>query len=239
MCWSATASVAMVGLGGAATVVTAYRGEPRAIWMALGYFTVMEALQALGYSVVDQCGSFGNRSVTVLSYLHIAFQPLFINAFAMAIAPVAVSARQRRLVYGVAGVCSAFILLRLVPIDWAGVCRAGEVMCATGFCTVSGNWHIAWEVPLNGLYNPLTDWLGTSVQFPDYFVAVFVLPLFYGAWRFVLFHLFAGPVLAWILTSNPDEMPAVWCLFSIGILLIGMSPFIRYQVFGAHRTAPA
>ena len=86
MCWSMTASVAMVAAGGAATGVALRRGEPRAIWMTLGYFTVMEFLQATGYAVIDQCGDPANRTITLLSYLHIAFQPLFVNAFAMAIA---------------------------------------------------------------------------------------------------------------------------------------------------------
>ncbi len=112
-------------------------------------------------------------------------------------------------------------------------------MCGTRFCTVPGDWHIAWQVPLNGLYNPLNDWLGTTIQFLDYMVAVFLLPLVYGAWRFVLFHLLAGPVLAMGLTSNADEMPAVWCLFSIGIVLVGLSRFTRYRVFGAHRLSSA
>jgi len=48
MCWSATASLAMVGLGGAATIVTYTRGEPRPTWLTIDYFTLMEALQAAG-----------------------------------------------------------------------------------------------------------------------------------------------------------------------------------------------
>ncbi|MDJ0630131.1 MAG: DUF5765 domain-containing protein [Rhodobacter sp.] len=239
MCWNATASVAMVGFGGAAVAVAVMRREPRAIWLTLAYFTAMEGLQASGYAVIDECGTLGNRTITQLSYLHIVFQPLILNGFAMAIAPAPVSWRVQRRVYGVAAVCSALMLLRLVPFDWAGPCIAGTSLCAEAFCTVSGNWHIAWQVPLNGLYRPLSALAGMPVEFPDYFIAVFVLPLFYGAWRFALLHLLAGPVLAWTLTSNPDEMPAVWCLFSIGILLIGLSPFIRHQVMGAHRPAVA
>ena len=239
MCWSATASVAMVGLGAAAMAVTVARGESRAIWLALGYFTAMEALQAAGYAVVNECGTPANRTVTLLSYLHIAFQPLVLNAFAMAIAPVPVPVRTQRWIYGAAAVCSALLLLRLVSFEWAGVCIAGTSMCSDAFCTVSGNWHIAWQVPLNGLYRPLSDLTGLPLAFPDYMLAVFVLPLVYGAWRFVAFHAIAGPILAWTLTSNPDEVPAVWCLFSIGILLIGISPFIRHRVMGAHRPAVA
>ena len=65
--------------------------------------------------------------------------------------------------------------------------------------------------------------------FPTYLLVAFLLPLAYGAWRLVVFHALAGPILASALTDNPNEMPAIWCLFSIGILLIGLSPMIRHR----------
>ncbi|SHH74418.1 DUF5765 domain-containing protein [Marivita hallyeonensis] len=235
MCWSESASVAMVAIGGGATIYTALRGEPKAIWLTIGYFTAMEGLQAVGYGVVDQCGEPGNRIVTQLSYLHIAFQPFFINAFAMAIAPVAVSPQMRRLVYGLCAVASGFLLLRLVPLDAVGPCQAGDILCAAQWCLVSGEWHIGWQVPLNDLWRGI----GIPVQFPAYMAAAFLLPLVYGAWRFALFHATAGPFLASILTGNPYEMPAIWCLFSIGLLLIGVSPAIRTHVFNARGAVAA
>jgi len=179
--------------------------------------------------VVDVCGSLANQSITVLSYLHIAFQPIFISAFAMAIAPVVVSPRMRRWVFALSGAATALMLLRLVPIDLFGQCRPGTALCGPAFCVISGNWHIGWEIPLNGL----SSRIGLSTEFPEYMLAVFVMPLFYGAWRFVVFHALAGPVLAMTLTSNPNEMPAIWCLFSVGLMLIAMSPLIRYRVIKA------
>lgn len=231
MCWSASASVAMVAIGGAATTVTFLRHEPKAIWLTLGYFTYMEALQAAGYAVVDQCSSPANQTITALSYLHIALQPLFINAFAMAISPIEISARTRRWVWGLSGLACAILLFRLVPVDALGPCRPGDVLCGTGFCLVSGEWHIGWAVPLNDFWRAL----GLPVQFPSYMLAVFVLPLVYGAWRFVVFHAVFGPALAWALTDDPLEMPAIWCLFSIGLLIIALSPAIRVHVIGGRR----
>jgi hypothetical protein len=64
-------------------------------------------------------------------------------------------------------------------------------------------------------------------RFPTYVVAAFLVPLVYGAWRFVLFHALAGPILAFQLTGNANEVPAIWCLFSIGIVLMGLSPWLR------------
>ena len=235
MCWTAAASVAMVAAGGATTAVTLLRGDPRGVWVALGYFTLMEALQATGYAVIDECGTPANRTITVLSYLHIALQPIFINAFAMAIAPSELTTRMRAWVWVAAGLASGLLLLRLAPLDSLGRCLPGDVLCGVDWCLRSGNWHIAWEVPLNGGLAAL----GIPGQFPAYILAVFALPLLYGAWRFVLFHLAVGPILATLLTDDPNEMPAVWCLFSIGIIVISLSPFVRHRVLGARAAGQA
>lgn len=223
MCWSETASLAMVGLGAGATVWTAARRRRWPVPLALGYFTAMEALQAAGYWVIDDCGSPANRAITLLSYLHIAFQPLVINAFLLELVPQEVRRRAARWVLGAAGLSAVVMLMQLYPFTWAGSCAPGSYLCGAELCLRSGNWHIAWDVPYNGLLVPLDEWLGHATSFPTYLATVFLMPLAYGAWRFVLFHLVAGPVLASLLTSDPGEMPAVWCLFSIGILLIGSS----------------
>lgn len=225
----------MVGFGVAATVITVRRGETPAIPLTLGYFTIMEALQVAGYWVVDECSLPANQTVALLSYLHIALQPLFINAFAMAVAPTVISPAARRMVFSLASLATLFLLLRLVPFNWAGQCLSGEFLCGPSFCVVSGDWHIAWEVPLNDMWGSL-GWFPTDVlPFPAYMLSVFALPLFYGAWRFVMFHAVLGPILATTLTDNPNEMPAIWCLFSIGILLVALSPAVRTRLLGSQQ----
>jgi hypothetical protein len=79
MCWSGEASVALAIAGLGTTAYAAYKKEPAPLWMALGYFSSMEALQAFTYSVIDQCGLPSNQIATMLGYLHIVFQPFFIN----------------------------------------------------------------------------------------------------------------------------------------------------------------
>ena len=229
MCLGVTASIAMLGIGTAATAVTKLRGEPPAIWITLGYFTVMEALQVAGYLVIDQCGTSANQAITLLSAVHIAFQPIIINAFAMELVPSSVKKRLQTAVYLFAAVCSGVILLQLVPWQWAGPCKPGAPLCGEQLCLVSGEWHIAWDIPYNGLLVPFENALGIHSGFPTYILAVFFLPFAYGAWRFVAFHALFGPILAGFLTNNPNEAPAIWCLFSIGILLMGLSPIIRRQ----------
>lgn len=220
----------MVAVGAAATVVAYRRCEPFAIWGMLGYFSGMEALQLAGYGVLDNCGTTANRTVTVLSYLHIVFQPIVINLFALELVPKPVAARVRLWVLAVAGASSAVMLVQILPFEHFGSCRAGTPLCGPAWCTVSGNWHIAWDVPYNGLFLPFETMIGLHSGFPAYMVAVFLLPLVYGAWRFVILNAVAGPILASLLTDDPNEMPAVWCLFSIAIILIAMSPAVRRSV---------
>lgn len=225
MCWSVGVTAVMVAAGAGATAVTLARRAPAIHTGTLGYFTLMEALQLAGYGVIDQCGTPANETVTLLSILHIVFQPLVINALALSL--IGAGAAMRAAVLGLAGLSAVVMLLQLYPFDWAGPCMPGSNLCAERLCTVSGDWHLAWDVPYNGMMTGVDAALGTHFGFPVYMVAVFGLPLIYGAWRFAIFHLLAGPVLASFLTSNPNEVPAIWCLSSIAITLVVLLPWFR------------
>lgn len=230
MCWSASVTAGVMAFGAVATVVALQRRYPPAVPLALGYFTAMEALQFAGYVVLGNCGNPSNQVVTLLSFLHIAFQPFVINAFAMELIATDDKARARPWVYAACAVSAVVMLLQVYPFDWAGSCRPGLPLCGAALCTVPGDWHIAWNIPYNGLLVPLEALIGTHFGFPTYILAVFVVPLLYGAWRFTLFHALAGPILASLLTRNPNEMPAIWCLFSIGLILVSLSPWLRAGV---------
>lgn len=228
MCWSEPVSLAMVGIGTVATAITWRRGGPRAIPVTLAWFTLMEGLQYSGYQVLDACESPANRAVTMASYAHIALQPLFINAFGMALAGATVTPRLRALVYALSGLAAVLLFARLLPLGGALPCTPGEVLCGPDWCTITGTWHLGWQVPYFDTWAPvLGAWLNGLVQFPAYVLAVFVLPLAYGAWRWAVFHATFGPFLATLLTDNPNEMPAVWCLFSIGLVLIALIPRVQ------------
>lgn len=227
MCWSMGATAIMVAGGAAATAFTARRGDPVAIPVTLGWFTLMEALQLWGYSVIDQCGTPSNEVVTYLSVLHIAFQPLFINAFIMAtVAPVR-SQWLRVGIFTLCGLSAAVMLLQLYPFAWAGGCTPGSVLCGQPLCTRTGDWHQAWDMPFNGMLAWTDNWVDAKWGFPTYQFTVFILPLAYGAWRMVIYHGLTGPILAGLLTTDPNEMPAIWCLFSIGIVVVATVPRVR------------
>lgn len=224
MCWNIEASTTVAALGFAATAYASYRRESPAIWLPLGYFSVMEALQAYAYAVVNDCALPANQLVTYFSYLHIVFQPFFVNALSLHFIPSSISSRIAPWAYAICFASAIVMLTQLYPFDWAGKCLSGAALCGPKLCTVSGNWHIAWELPTNGLLNA---WRGA---FPTYLLSVFIMPVLYGSWRVTLFHLVVGPLFALLLTGNMNEWPAVWCLLSVGLLLLVVAPPIRRQL---------
>jgi hypothetical protein len=217
MCWSGEASAVLSTIGIAGTVYAAYKKEPVALWMCLGYFTLMEVLQAYTYSVIGQCSVPSNQVATLLGYLHVTFQPFFINAVSLHFIDQRVARKIAPLVYTVCFAAAIMMLIKLYPFAWAGLCEIGRPMCGEMLCSVHGNWHIAWEVPVNTIND----------NFSWYFLAGFIVPLLYGSWRFTLYHVLAGPLLAYTTTDNMNEWPAVWCLFSIGFMLIVVKTPIR------------
>lgn len=238
MCFGVEVTAGMVVAGVAAAGLTARRGDPAAVPLTFLYFAAMEGLQLAGYRVIDQCGTTANQAVTALSLLHIALQPLVINAFMLAWLCPAASNRTWRRVMGLALVATVLTLGQMMP--WPGFdrCTLGEPLCGDALCTVSGRWHLAWTLPYSDIFAGPDRWLGTNFGFPFYVLAVFVLPVFYGLWRFALVHALLGPVAANLLTANPNEAPAIWCLVSVLILAVVVVPGAR-AVFGAGPRAPA
>ena len=116
------------------------------------------------------------------------------------------------------------ILMKLfAPMIWSVpkelMCKVGDSLCGTNTCSYEGNWHLAWRLPL----------LGFDPSFYLYFIPVFILPILYGCWRLSIFHFVFGPMLAYSLTNNGNEAPAVWCLFSIAIICaIFVKPLRRW-----------
>lgn len=229
MCWSGEASAVLATVGLGTTLYAAYKREPLPLWIALGYFSLMELLQAFTYPVIDQCSLPANQIATLLGYLHIAFQPFFINALSLHFVPERIARRVAPWTYAFCFFSVLTMLIQVYPFEWAGLCHEDRTLCGPILCSVSGNWHIAWVLPTNNI----GDWFTytPSHGFPTYLAAAFIVPLLYGAWRITLYHALVGPILANMTTDNLNEWPAIWCLLSIGILLLVVKTPLRRWMY--------
>jgi len=232
MCWSGEASTVLAVTGLSSTAYFYYKKEPAVLCYALGFFSLMEALQAFTYLVIDQCENPSNQIATFLGYIHIAFQAFFVNAVALHFIPAQVRDKISTLVYSLCFFSAICLLIRLYPFDWAPACFEQKTrfaffkdhfdaftspFCGQRICSVSGSWHIAWEAPT----------MASALLYNMYAAVVFVLPILYGSWKMTIYHLFTGPLLAYLSTTNPNEWAAVWCLYSIGLLLLLIKTRLR------------
>jgi hypothetical protein len=201
--------------------------------MSLGYFSLMELLQAFTYTVINQCDNPSNQVATLFGYLHITFQPFFINAVSLYFINQGVAKRIGPFVYTCCFFASILMLIQLYPFSWAGHCDPRRPLCGEILCSIRGNWHIAWMVPTNGIGNALTRLNIPFFKhgFPGYIIVGFFFPFLYGSWRFTAYHMAFGVYLAQATTNNIDEWPAIWCLFSIALLLVVVKTPIRKWLF--------
>ena len=229
MCWNGTASTILATCCFVGCIYAVKKKEPFELWGCLAFFSLMEILQAFTYTVIDSCSKPMNQIATLLGFFHIAVQPFFVNMMSMHFIPNIVKNRITIPVYTLCFIATVLMLLKIYPFNWSELTPRGLPLCADQLCSVSGNWHIAWELPVNNLFNFML--FGYEIVWMPYIVAAFILPVLYGSWKFTLYHLLMGPFLARLSTSNPNEFPAVWCLLSIGFLLLVVKSPIRKWLY--------
>ncbi len=234
MCWNGEVSAALAVAGAVGSVYFYKKGEPKVLCGALLYFTLIEVLQAYTYTVVDQCQNPGNYWATMLSYIHVSFQPFFFNAIAMHFIPDHRRKKIQNYVYAICLLATVAMLIRIMPLEWKFYCYQVTYyvpmlkhilykvpFCGPETCSHSGSWHIEWAIVAG--YNWYFD--------RAYFATVFVLPLLYGSWRATIYGVVMGPAIAILTSSSSNEFAAVWCFYSVGIILLLIKLPIRKYIY--------
>ena len=223
MCWSGEASACIAVAGLSSAYFLKKKGQPREIYLPPAYFVLMEGLQAITYLVVDDCGGGWNLMLTYLALIHISFQPFFINMLGMEFVDPAVKQRIKKWIYWMCAATALACMARMIPAyDILGRCQLETPMCShVQTCAYTGQWHIGWDVLLNG-FNERWMW---------YIVAAFIIPVLYGSWKWSLYHVIVGPLLAALTTTDLNERPAVWCLLSTCIIALLVNTRVRQRIY--------
>jgi hypothetical protein len=219
MCWNQEVSLGVATAGYIGSYYLKKKSNDSYCWTPIAYFASMELLQGLTYFVINDCSNPVNKLLTVLSYLHICFQPIFSNIFFMYFIPVEKRRSTFNWVIPLCLITSVLMLQKLNMYDGCRACHPEEVFCSNKICSYFGGWHIGWELVMNdnSFYTP--NWLknlipGGPIVLSPHFIAMFLLPLFYGNWLLVFFLFMTGPYFAMSITNDKNEWASIWCLFS-------------------------
>lgn len=203
------------------------------------YFFLMEFLQYFQYLVIDDCENPTNQILTVLGFLHICFQPYFTHIINSAltksptylgyyvpilrmtiIAGVMLFARFALTYHPSFAPASHFEGGGIPGARWEGdeYNSSGvstEWLRAEKLCTLSGKFHLRWEVPMADVsyYVP-----SAAIHSFFMFMPFFVIKPKNIIQGLVLWA--TGPALANYISPDLTEQASIWCFFSISQIAI-------------------
>lgn len=212
MCFSESVSLG-IGLTGLAAAAYLYSASPYGA-IGIGYFALMEIIQFFQYRVIDECDSDYNKFLTHLGYLHICFQPLFFNIWLFAFIK-----RPNFIVITMCFYGGLLLASRLFFVKDDELCDPKhEALCGKTTCAVSGERHIAWNIRLRaaGKY-----YFTPSIALHCFLWIVPTLSIF--QMKPALAALISGPYIAYFLTNNIHEQPAIWCYTVIAQMLLSLA----------------
>lgn len=195
--------------------------------MPFAFYALMETLQALQYSVLDQCGMPLNYALTIVAHILVAVQPLMWNVYRLSRSMGPDYSARKQAIFEVTTVLSlvwaVFFTIRLLPTNPVRAflpktatyetLRTDEIMVGPEVCTFAGPTHVMWTLPYaskNGL----------EANFFSYLVLWFV-PAFYESNGWLKFAYWIGQVAFINFTAGSiHELPTTWCALSVPILLL-------------------
>jgi hypothetical protein len=209
MCFSENISLA-IGLIGILSSLYFYKKNIYAS-IGIGYFSIMEIIQFFQYKVIDKCNNNYNIFLTNLGYIHICFQPLFINLWLFAF----IKNPNFTFIY-MSFFAGLLLLSRVFYVKDNELCnKDNEPLCGKKTCAFSGNRHIAWNIRLRA---PGKSWFTPSIGLHFFMWVIPVLTIF--QLKPIMAMLLTGPYLGYLLTNNIHEQPAIWCYTAIGQMLV-------------------
>jgi len=182
--------------------------------LGIWYFCAMELLQFFQYFWLDDCAHPMNQFLTVIGFLHIAFQPYFTHllggAFITKPSKVAKMTAVRHLSL-VAGVFMFSRYLMATPAHHIKQCDNVDWLRGERTCTFTGNYHLAWELPMyDATYFMPSNFIHFFMMFAPYII------MGPEMWLHGLILFATGPLLSSYITPNLYEQASIWCFFSIG-----------------------
>lgn len=215
MCLNIHASIAMSVIG---VLVSTYVFFKMNFIIAFGifYFTLMEIIQAVGYTVVDECDNKLNQAMAYLNYIHISFQPFVFTLFVFALLRFhnLTHVNDFSVILFIELIASFFFVSRLFGKNKSTTCN----LCGPEVCVKSGKYHIKIETPLRTdpeYYTP-----NLFIHFLFFFIPILFLGPAGIAISIFIFVTFIIVVKSLKLKAN--EASTTWCFISVAQLTLAI-----------------
>jgi hypothetical protein len=212
--WSAT-SFSILFVSG---IFCIYKRVPLPIVAAIYFLAMKELLQFLLYSYAGSCSPM-NKFLTTLSWIHISFQPFFMNWFISAFSHTPDMYRVPLVMCLIYAIANMFRIKELNgPVKYT--CKPDDDksvnLCRKQTCSILGDYHVAYGFQLSS-----SDAYAYSPSFFTYTLLMFAPAFIIGDWQIASIHA-AVALITVYLFKDIGEGAAVWCVNSFWIAFFAL-----------------
>jgi len=215
MCWSKNVSLSMTFIGSLLGYYSYYYIDN--LWgISVFYFTLMQLIHYLGYTVINKCNNKLNYYLTYINYIHIAFQPFFSSlGFYGLFRRYNIITKTQQETYKSIIIFSIipciFLLLKIFPLNPNYKLEKNNGVYNGEACSYQGKQHISFTLPLRRRPFYMTPTMFSHMLF---LFGPFIL--FNNITRLIGLFIFVtamGPSL--LFNIDPAETSSLWCANSI------------------------
>jgi hypothetical protein len=222
MCFDQTSSFAFAGLGLFGWAGCQFFFKNPYLANGLLFFFTMEFLQGVQYWYIDDCDSLINKALTLVGIVHILFQPYFTHYMSRELSSKSPATMHKyNLVSKLSLTVGLLLGLRMLMYQTATyppteANPTTEWLRGNQVCTFSGNFHLAWSVPMaDASYLSPGVFLHTFMMFAPF---VLIEPHRLLLPGLILF--LTGPFMATFITDSMYEQASIWCFFSCAQIIV-------------------
>lgn len=181
------------------------------------FLAIMEFIQYLLYKYLDTCNDT-NKWLSVAAWIHISWQPFFVNLLSSAFAP-----NKQKEYNIILLLCSVFAIANMIRIRELSIIykekdkcdNKGDttVLCQTKTCSFEGQYHVAYGFNLNSA--------DTNSYTPSMFMHIFLIfipAILLGPRSIALVHAIIA-ILSGLFITKAGEVAAVWCVNAMVLMI--------------------
>lgn len=184
------------------------------------FLAIKEFIQYLLYKYLDTCNDI-NKWLSVAAWIHISWQPFFVNLFASAFAP-----NKQKEYNIVLSLCIVFAIVNMIRIRELSIVYKDEdkcdnkgdtnKLCQTKTCSIGGQYHLAYGFNLNSA--------DTNSFTPSIFMHLFLMfipSLLLGPRSIALVNAIIA-ILPGLFITKAGEVAAVWCVNAMVLMIFAL-----------------
>ena len=219
--WSALSFAVLAGT----SLAGLYYHIPIRIVLGTSFLAVKELIQVLLYHHLDACTDM-NKFLTIAAWIHISFQPLFMNLFISAF-----SATPKKYDVPLA-MCLIFAIANTFRLkDFHGgkhpqcVPHMQSNLCRQKTCSTPGKYHLAYGFALNS-----ADEGAHTPSLFAYFLLMFGPALIIGDWLLGIINITVSIMSFTLVAHDSGEASAIWCVNSMWIAFFAVYYIVKNRL---------